>query len=87
MWFKNIVTSLGFYTFVIKFNGMETIVITIKGKAKAKKILDVVKVLNGVTNATMATREELENISMLKACKAARKTEKVSKTDVFSLTV
>ena len=61
---------------------METIVITIKGKAK--KIPDAVKLLNGVTNATIATSEELENLSMLKACKIARKTEKISKTDVLN---
>ena len=63
---------------------METIVINVKNKAKAKQILDAVKLLNGVTNATLATGEELENISMLKACKAALKTAKVTKTDVLN---
>lgn len=63
---------------------METIVINVKDKSKAKQILNAVKLLNGVTNATLATGEELENISMLKACKAARKTEKASKSDVLN---
>ena len=63
---------------------METIVINVKGKSQAKKILDAVKLLNGVTNATIATHEELENISMLKACKAALKTSKVTKEEVLN---
>ncbi len=63
---------------------MATIVLNIKDNAKAKRILDAVKLLNGVTNAAIATDEELENISMLKACKAARKTAKVSKSDVLN---
>ncbi|MDP2335633.1 MAG: hypothetical protein Q8N05_04115 [Bacteroidota bacterium] len=63
---------------------METIVINVENKSKAKQILDAVKLLNGVTNATMATAEELENISMLKACKAARKTSKATKSDVLN---
>ena len=63
---------------------METIVINVKSKAKAKQILDAVKLLNGVTNATLATSEELENISILKACKASRKTAKVTKEDVLN---
>lgn len=63
---------------------METIVIQVKGKSKAKQILDAVKLLNGVIHATIATEEEMENLSILKACKAARKTEKVTKTDVLN---
>lgn len=63
---------------------METIVIQVKGKSKAKQILDAVKLLNGVTNAAIATEEEMENLSILKACKAARKTEKATKADVLN---
>lgn len=63
---------------------METIVINVENKSKAKQILDAVKLLNGVTNASIATAEELENISILKACKAARKTAKASKSDVLN---
>jgi hypothetical protein len=63
---------------------MTTIVINIKDKTKAKKILDAVKLLNGVTRAEIASDEYLENISILKACKAARKTPKVSKADVLN---
>lgn len=72
-----------FYTFALKFTNMETIVIQVKGKSKAKQILDAVKLLNGVTNATIATEEQMENLSILRACKAARQTEKVTKTDVL----
>lgn len=63
---------------------METIVIQVKGKSKAKQILDAVKLLNGVTNATIATEEEMENLSILKACKAARRRTKATKTDLLS---
>lgn len=63
---------------------METIVINVKDKSKAKRILDAVMLLNGVTSATIATGDELENISMLKACRAARKTTKATKTDVLN---
>lgn len=63
---------------------METIVIQVKGKSKAKQILDAVKLLNGVTNAAIATEEEMESLSILKACKAARKTEKATKADVLN---
>lgn len=73
-----------FFNFVENLNRMETIVINVENKSKAKQILDAVKLLNGVTNATMATAEELENISMLKACKAARKTSKATKSDVLN---
>lgn len=62
---------------------METIVLNIENKAKAKRILDAVKLLNGVVNATLATDEQLENISMLKACQAAKKTPKATKNDVL----
>lgn len=63
---------------------METIVINVENKLKAKRILEAIKLLNGVTNAAIATGEELENISMLKACKEARKTPKASKSDVLN---
>jgi len=63
---------------------METIVINVENKLKAKQILEAIKLLNGVTNAAIATSEELENISMLKACKEARKTTKATKTDVLN---
>lgn len=63
---------------------METIVINVKNKAKAKQILEAVSLFEGVTSATLATDEELENRSILKACKSARKTAKVSKTDVLN---
>lgn len=62
---------------------MATIVINIKDDARAKNILNAVKLLKGVTRAEIASEEDLENISILKACKAARKTEKVSKSDVL----
>lgn len=81
---KCIVPSTSFYTFAYKFIGMETIVIQVKGKSKAKQVLDAVKLFNGVTNATIATAEELENNAILKACLAARKTPKATKTDVLN---
>jgi hypothetical protein len=62
---------------------MTTIVINIKDKAKAKNILEAVKLLKGVNLAEVASDEFMENISMLKACKSARKTSIVSKSDVF----
>ncbi|MGC9355394.1 MAG: hypothetical protein ACP5D9_16215 [Mariniphaga sp.] len=62
---------------------MTTIVINIKDDAKAKPILNAVKLINGVTRAEIASDEYLENISILKACKAARKTPKVSKSDIL----
>ena len=63
---------------------MTTIVINIKDKAKAKHILEAVKLLKGVSKAEVASDEFMENISMLKACKAARKTSIVSKADVLN---
>jgi len=63
---------------------METIVINVENKSKAKRVLDAIKLLNGVTNASIANNEDLENISILKACEAARKTPKVSKEDVLN---
>jgi len=63
---------------------METIVINVENKLRAKQILDAIKLFNGVANAAIATDEELENLSILKACKAARKTPKVSKAAVLS---
>jgi hypothetical protein len=63
---------------------METIVINVENKSKAKRILDAIKLLNGVTNASIANDEDLENISILKACEAARKTPKASKEDVLN---
>jgi hypothetical protein len=63
---------------------MTTIIINIKDKAKAKHILEAVKLLKGVNNAEVASDEFLENISMLKACKAARKTSIASKEDVLN---
>lgn len=62
---------------------METIVVKVESKSKAKQLIETIKLLNGVTNASMATSEELENISMLKACKEARKTPKASRADVI----
>jgi hypothetical protein len=47
-------------------------VVHVENKSKAKRILEAIKLLNGVTNATMANDEDLENISILKACEAAR---------------
>jgi hypothetical protein len=61
---------------------LTTIVINIKDKAKAKHILEAVKLLKGVSKAEVASDEFMENISMLKACKATRKTSIVSKADV-----
>ena len=63
---------------------METIVINVENKSKAKRILDAIKLLNGVTYASIANDEDLENIFLLKACEAARKTLKVSKEDVLN---
>jgi hypothetical protein len=63
---------------------METIVINVKNKSKAKQILDAIMLLKGVANANIATPEELENISILKACKEARKTSKVPKSDILN---
>jgi hypothetical protein len=63
---------------------MTTIIINIEDNTKAKKILNAVKLLNGVTNAKIASEDYLENISILKACMAARKTPKVSKTEVLN---
>jgi hypothetical protein len=63
---------------------METIVINVENKSKAKRILEAIKLLNGVTSATIANDEDLENISILKACEAARKTPKISKEDVLN---
>ena len=62
---------------------METIIINVEDKSKAKLVLGAVKLLNGVTKATLATEDDLENISMLKACKAARKTAKATKVEVL----
>jgi hypothetical protein len=63
---------------------MTTIVINIKDDTKAERILNTVKMLNGVTQADIASDEYLENISILKACKTARKTPKISKSDVLN---
>ena len=63
---------------------MAIIVINVENKAKAKRILNAVKLLNGVTNASIANEEDLENSSILKACQAARETPKVSKKDVLN---
>ena len=63
---------------------METIVINVISKSRAKQILDAVSLFNGVTKVTIATAEELENISMLKACREARKTPKATKEDVLN---
>jgi hypothetical protein len=76
--------GITFLYLCLKITAMETIVIQVKGKSKAKQILDAVKLLNGVTNATIASEEELENLSILRASKAARKTEKVTKADVLN---
>lgn len=64
---------------------METIVFNVENKSKAKRILNAIKLFDGVSNATMATDEELENFSILKACIAARETPKVSEEDVLSV--
>lgn len=63
---------------------METIVINVENKSKAKRILEAVKLLNGVTNVSIANEKDLENISILRACEAARKTQKVTKEDVLN---
>jgi len=67
-----------------KIKQMETIVINVENKSKAKRILGAIKLLNGVTNASIANDEDLENISILKACEAARKTPKATKEDVLN---
>ena len=72
-----------FLTFVAKLDRMETIVMNVENKSKAKRILNAVKLLNGVTYASIANGDDLENISILKACQAARKTSKVTKDDVL----
>jgi hypothetical protein len=46
---------------------METIVINVENKSKAKRILEAIKLLNGVTNATIANDEDLENIIDIKS--------------------
>ena len=81
---EKLVIHTEFINFVSKFNHMETIVINVENKSKAKRILEAIKLLNGVTNATIANDEDLENISILKACEAARKTQKISKDDVLN---
>lgn len=63
---------------------METIVIKVENKSKAKHILNTLKLLKGVTHASIANDEDLENISILKACEAARKTPKATKDDVLN---
>ena len=63
---------------------MTTIVINIKDKAKAKNILEAIKLLKGVNQAEVASDEFMENISMLKACKSARKTSIISTEDVLN---
>ena len=62
---------------------MTTIVINIKDKAKAKNILEAVKLLKGVNLAEVASDEFMENISMLKACKAARNTSFVAESEIL----
>ena len=64
---------------------METIVINVENKLRAKQILDAIKLFNGVANAAIATDEELENLSILKECKAARKIPKSNKAEVLSV--
>ena len=66
-----------------KLDPMETIVINVENKSKAKRILNAVKLFNGLTNASIANDDDLENISILKACQAARETPKVTKDDVL----
>ena len=73
-----------FFNLMAKLDQMETIVINVENKSKAKLILNAVKLLNGVTNAAIANDDDLENISILKACQAARKTPKVTKEDVLN---
>jgi hypothetical protein len=73
-----------FFNLVAKLDAMETIVINVENKSKAKHILNAVKLLNGVTNASIASDEDLENISILKACQAARETPRVSKEEVLN---
>ena len=69
----------------LKLNQMETIVINVENKTKAKRILNAVKNLNGVINASIANNEDLENISILKACQAASKTPKTSKKIILNV--
>jgi hypothetical protein len=69
---------------VQKLESMETIVINVENKVKAKQILGAIKLFNGVSNAAIATDEEMENLSILKACMAARKTPKATKADVLN---
>ena len=45
-----------------KLDQMETIVINVENKLKAKRILNAVKLLNGVTNASFANDNDLENM-------------------------
>ena len=73
-----------FFNLVAKLDPMETIVINVENKSKAKRILNAIKLLNGVTKASIANDEDLENISILKACQAARETPKVSKEDILN---
>ncbi len=63
---------------------MKRIIVTVKDKAKAKQILEAVRLFKGVTSASMATYGEQENIAMLKACKDARKTSKLSKEELLN---
>jgi len=63
---------------------MKTIVVNIEEGANARRILEAVRLLKGVTAATVTSDEELENISMLKACKAARRSPKVPKEDILN---
>lgn len=73
-----------FFNLLAKLDSMETIVINVENKSKAKRILNAVKLHNRLTNASIANDEDLENISILKACQAARETPKVSKEDVLN---
>ena len=73
-----------FFNLVAKLDQMETIVINVENKSKAKRILNAVKLLNGVTNASIANDNDLENISILKACQAARETSQATKDDVLN---
>ena len=77
-------THQEFYILVTKLYLMETIVINVENKSKAKRILNAVILLNGVTKASIANQEDLESISILKACQAARETPKVTKEDVLN---
>lgn len=46
-----------FCIFDAKFIDMETIVVNVESKSKAKRILDAIKLLNGVTNAAIIDDE------------------------------